>query len=165
MAVVTRYGSRFMTAIDNTDPAEKADGAVLGGRVRCLTETVEAVSGDSINSKYYLGKIPSNAVILHISRLHFDDLQTTGSPTLDLGLEGSKITNDDDALAANVDVASAAGSVTLGLDIANIGQKAWEYVNGQPSDPGEVFDVVATLKDADLDAGGTISLELYYAMP
>lgn len=164
--MATRYGSNFMSGIKDSDPPEKAHGALLGGRVRAVVETVEAVAADAQNSTYYLGQIPSNAVILPITKLHWDDLDNSvNAPTLDLGLESAGITLDADALSNGHDVKAAAGSAVpvAVANIANFGKQAWEYIAGLTEDPQEMLDIVASLPDAAVDTGGTISLELYYA--
>jgi hypothetical protein len=163
MAVENLSGSLFMDGIDNSDPSEKAAGKYLGGRVRCVIEKVEVTAGASATSTYRLGKIPSNAVILPVSKLYWDDLDAAGAPTVDVGLEGDNITNDDNCLADGLDVTSAGSSALNGGDIANAGLEAWDYVAGETVDPKEVLDIVATLKDAAASLGGTMVLELYYA--
>jgi hypothetical protein len=163
MAVENLSGSLFMDGIDNSDPSEKAKGKFSGARVRSIVEKVEVTAGASATSTYRLGKIPSNAVILPQSTIHWDDLDAAGAPTLDVGLEGDNITNDDNALADGLDVTSAGSSDLYGGDIANVGQEAWEFVSGETEDPQEVLDVVATLKDAAASVGGTVLVEIYYA--
>ena len=169
MAVVDTYGSRFMTGLDEstTFPPAKAGPGLMGGNVKCVVETVEVANGDSATSTYRLGRIPSNAIILPMSKLHYDDLQTTGSPTMDVGLfnigNDDGITDDDNCLASAIDVAGGAGSTSLnGGDIANAGLPAWDYVASQTEDPHQLLEVIATLKTVDIDLGGTMTLELYY---
>lgn len=161
MAVETKYGSRFMNDIANGKLTERA---FLNGEVKTVIETVEVAAGAEATSKYYLGKLPSNAVIVPgLSKVYFDDLATTGTPTIDVGLEGAGITDDDNCLADGIDVATAAGSADIyGGDISKIGARAWALVAGQSVDPIEEFDVVVTLKDATVDSGGTVSVVIAY---
>lgn len=165
MAVENLSGSLFMDGIDNGDPAELAKGKYLGARVRTVIEKVEVSAAASATSTYRLGKIPSNAVILPGSKIHYDKLDgSANAPTMDVGLEGSNITNDDNCLADGIDVKTAAGSTDLyGGDIANVGNEAWDFVAGETEDPHEMLDIVATVKDFAVDTGGTVLLELYYA--
>ena len=133
--------------------------------VKNLTATVElaaSASGDTVD----FGRIPSNARILAASRLYNDDLATAGSPTLDLGLYSvkSNITDDPDALTNGVDLANA-GSDTLAIaDHANSGLPAWDFVNGQSSDPGGEFIVKGVVKDAATTQAGTVTLDLFYVV-
>lgn len=131
--------------------------------VKSLVSTLElagSASGQTIN----FGQIPSNARIVGgVSNLYWDDLATSGAPTIDLGLENidSNITDDPDALNDGLDVTSA-GSASVVKDKADYGLPAWDYVNGQSEDPGGSFTVLGTVKDAATNATGTVTLELLY---
>ena len=166
MAVVNLVGSRIMDGLDNV-PKALADPGEAGGRVRCWVETVEVGAADSASSTYLLARLPSNAVILPTSTLYWDDLTTIGSPTVDVGVfnqtGATGITDDDDALAANLDVTSA-GSNALPADIANYGLPLWDLVASQTSDPGKLLDIKATLKDAAVAGSGTMTLVLNYSV-
>lgn len=159
-------------AVENLDtlPTVASKGAVTthGGRVRYATATYEVAAAASANSTYALARVPSNAVILPISKLHYDDLASTGSPTIDVGLFNpsglSGITDDDDALAANIDVATAAGSTNLVTDLTKMGKAAWEHVASQTADPNQELEIKATLKDAAANTGGTLTAEIYYTV-
>ena len=163
MAVETLYGSLIATPVYNTVPKEKADGAIQSGRLRRVVDTVEASAGASQTSKYYLGDIPSNAVIdPDLSKLHFDDLTATGAPTLDIGVEEADGTVHDTALGNGADCTSA-GSVSVGAsDIADYGKAVWELA-GLSSDPGGLMKMYVTVQDAAVDTGGTITLRVVYA--
>lgn len=165
MAVENLYGSIALDGYydPTTPPAEKGDAAAMAGRVRCAVETVEVTAAASATSTYTLAKLPSNARLLPQSTLYWDDLASTGSPTVDVGLfpVNANITADDDALGADKDVTSA-GSSGLIDNIANYGKKLWQYVSGQTADPGGEFLVKVTIKDADTNTGGTLTLVLFY---
>ena len=147
-------------------PRGLTKGAVhgLGGTMKVLTATVEVGSSDTNASVYTFFRVPSDARILGTSREWHDDLASTGSPTLDIGLFAvdGNITSDDDAFNDGLDAASAGTGVSLVKDIANYGKRAWEFVNGQTSDPGGSFDIKVTLQDAAVNVGGTVTLELHY---
>lgn len=147
---------------------QAAQGIGEAGNLKCKIATVEMTAAASDTSTYFGTKfrIPSNARIAGISKLHFDDLATTGSPTLDIGLfaVNGNITDDVDALNDGIDVATAAGSATVVKAIENYGKEAWEFVNGQTTDPKGELEVKVTLDDADCDSGGSITLELYYTI-
>lgn len=157
MAVVTLTATR--RGVTGSVPANG-----LAGKVQSITATVEAGSADTSTSTYTFARIPSDVRILGTSRAWWDDLASTGSPTLDIGLfaVNSNITSDDDALNDGLDAASAGTGTAVIKDIANYGKKAWEFVNGQTTDPGGLLDVKITLQDANLNVGGTITMQLDY---
>lgn len=149
------------------------DKIALGGRVTkealfgsvVIDATVEAAAAAAAGTEYVMFRIPSAARIHGLSEIRFDDLASTGSPTLDIGLKavGANVTTDDDALNDGIDCATAAGSARMVKDIANYGKMAWEYVSGQASDPGGFLDVIVTIKDAAVNTGGTITATLVYS--
>lgn len=131
-----------------------------------LTATVEVTAAASANSVYEMMRIPANARIVYPSTLAFDDLASSGSPTLDIGLRAvdSNITTDADALNDGINCSSDAGTANVVKDIANYGKKAWEYVSGQTASPGGLLEVIVSLVDADANTGGTLTMTLYYVM-
>lgn len=135
-----------------------------GGTVKSITRTVETNSDDSATSTIDFGEIPSNARILGASTLYWDDLASTGAPTLDVGLFGSQITDDDDALNDGLDLATASTGSALVKDAANYGKYAWEHVSGQTTDPKGSLTVKGTIKDAAINTAGTVTLELFYTL-
>lgn len=168
MAIVNLKGSRIITGLTASPPV-LADPGEGGGRVHYWCDTVEVTASDTACSTYHLARIPSNARILGMSKLHFDDLATTGSPTMDIGVynvgNATGITDDADALNDGIDVATAAGSAPVVKDIANYGKRLWEYVASQTVDPKADLDIKVKLLDANLTAdppGYTMTLELFY---
>ena len=160
MAVVTLTATR-------RGVAQTVPGHGGAANVKSMVATVEVGSADSATSTYELFQIPSNARILPSSRRWHDDLASAGSPTLDIGLfaVNSNITSDDDALIADIDVATAnATGANLLSDHANGAKRAWEFVSGQSSDPGGSFIVKGTLKDAAVNVGGTVTVQLDYIL-
>jgi hypothetical protein len=108
-----------------------APGKGEGASVKMKISTVElaaASSGDTID----FGRIPSNARLSPQSRVYWDDLATTGSPTLDIGLravEGNLANaNDPDALTNGhaLTTATAGGATLVAVDLANAGLPAWD---------------------------------------
>lgn len=140
-----------------TDPVP---GSGLAGSVKGFSRTVEATAAAAANSTYTLGYVPSNAIILGLSKVSWDDLASTGSPTLDLGTA-----TDDDAFNDGLDVATGAGSASLIKDVASYGKHAWQYDSTLTADPGGLVKIVATLKDAAVNTGGTIRAEVLYLIP
>lgn len=157
-------------AVENLTATSRGgvNGAVhgLAGTVHVVSKIVEVTAAASATSTYDLGNFPSNARLLGASKISFDDLASTGSPTLDIGLfpVDANITGDDDAINDGIDVASAAATVNLIKTIDNWGKRAWEFVNGQTTDPGGLLNMKITLKDADTDTGGTVAVEVYYVV-
>ncbi len=137
-----------------------------GGGVKHRVATAELAAAASSSTIAFF-KIPSRARIAQASRVYFDDLATSGSPTLDIGLYAvnGNITSDDDALNDGLAVSSVstakAGEFVI-KDFANAGKYAWEYVNGQTSDPGGELLVKGVIRDAATTATGTVTLELLY---
>lgn len=130
--------------------------------IKSLVSTVELASSTA-GTTIDFGNIPSNARITGASTLYWDDLATTGSPTIDIGLfaVSGNITDDDDALNDGLALSSASNGKVV-KDAANYALPAWDYVNGQTSDPGGSLKVKGTVKDASTTDTGTVTLELYY---
>ena len=143
--------------------AQAVQGHGWGGNVKGFVATVAVSAAASDTSTYGMGLIPSNARLLGISRFHSDDLASTGSPTMDIGLRATSITDDPDALSNGHDVTGIvdAGAVSA---LEKLGQRAWEFVNGQTVDPKGQLEVYVSLDDADANTGGDITLELYYIL-
>lgn len=128
------------------------------------TATIEVAAAAAANTKYSMFKIPAQArLVPELSKFYHDDLDAAGAPTMDVGLfnVNSNIIDDDNALADGVNV-TAAGSTSLVGSIEDHGKEAWEFVNGQTTDPKGELEVAATLKDAAADTGGTITCALAY---
>jgi hypothetical protein len=129
------------------------------------TSTIE-LAGSASGTTVLLARVPSNARIGLHSDVYWDDLATSGSPTLDIGIGpvDGNVTADPDALNDGLNLSSAASSSRVVKDIANVGKQVWEYVNGQSNDPGGLLDIYVSVKDAATNATGTISAEfmLYF---
>lgn len=166
MAVVTLVGSRIMDGLDNT-PVDLASPGLAGGDLQVWVETVECNADDDTGSTYHLARLPSNARILGISKLSWDDLATSGAPTLDIGIYNrsgaSDITNDVDALSSGHAVSSASSGNLL-AGIATYGDALWEYVTSETVDPKVSLDIKAVLADAAVTTAGTITVEIYYTI-
>jgi hypothetical protein len=166
MAIVNLNGSLVMTGLE-TDPVEFGAPGTGNGAVRSWIETVEVGAADSATSTYLMARLPSNARILGSSKLYTDDLASAGVPTLDIGVFNrtgkTDITDDPDALNDGIDAATVTDA-TVVKDIANYGKRLWEHVASQTADPGVDLDIKVSLVDADVNAGGTMTLELYYTL-
>jgi hypothetical protein len=160
-----------MTVTTNTATVRRAATKALIGKGESANlkhlgaRTVEIAASES-GSTIDFGNIPSDLRIAGCSRLYWDDLATTGSPTLDIGLfaVNSNITSDDDALNDGLALSSVStanvGSVVI-KDISNFGKKAYEFVSGQSTNPGGELKIKGTVKDASTTATGTVTLDLY----
>lgn len=148
---------------------KRASPGIIPGKgdannLKCLVTSVIELAGSASGSTVYFGRIPSNARISNLSRIYWDDLATSGSPTFDVGLASvdSNVTSDPDALSNGHVVTSAdtSGEPLLSL-FADSGKRAWELVSGVTSDPGGSLDLYGSVKDAATNATGTIMVELY----
>lgn len=136
------------------------------GNLKFVTSTKSVASGAQ-NSTMKMARIPSVARIAGISRFHWDDLASSGSPTVDIGIaptEHNSFTADADALNDGLDVATAAGNAAVIKDHANYGKMAWEFVSGLTSDPGGEVEIYVSIVDAASNATGDMTLELAYTL-
>jgi hypothetical protein len=108
--------------------------------------------------------MPSNARIHGDSLVSFDDLASSGAPTMDIGVGSvdANITSDPDALLAGVDVTSA-GTAALISNHANYGKMLWELA-GLAADPGGELDIYASFVDAVTNVTGDVTLEVEYTL-
>lgn len=159
MAVVNLLATR-------RGPAE-AHGHGLAGSVKCVPFTVEVGASDSATSTYTIpGDFPSTARILGSSFIGWDDLASTGAPTLDVGIKSgtASVTADPDALNDGLDAATATPTTPLVKDKANYAKRLWEFVAGVTEDPKGTLKIYISLLDANVNVGGTISGEVYYTL-
>jgi len=147
-------------ATERRDNLGAVTGVGIANKPTRVVSTVEAADTTAGGHTILFGEIPSGARIVG-GHLYWDDLATTGSPELDIGLAGASITADPDAISNGNDVSSA-GSGLLITDAAHVGQPAWDLVNGQTSDPKENFQVYGTITTAATTQVGTVTLELDY---
>ena len=135
--------------------------------VKSLVATIELAS-TTANDTITFGQIPSNARLTGGCRLYNDDLATSGSPTLQIGLKAvnGNLANADDPNAIGSGFAlDAAGSAVVAIsEIASIGLPAWDLVASETSDPGGKLEVYGTVTAAPTLATGTITLEISYVV-
>lgn len=144
-----------------------ASGKGDANTVTVLTSVQETGAVVADGDTIYFGNVPSNARFLGTSKVYWDDLATSGSPTLDIGLgavDGNLANSDDpDALsnghAVSATTTSGASAIS---EINNIGTPAWDLVASETSDPGGVLKVYGSIVDAATTQAGTIVLELHY---
>jgi hypothetical protein len=143
-------------------------GNIPGGGERPVHvfTTIAVADNTAAATVWEVARIPSNARIMPGSWIATDDLETgSDTPTLDVGFAAvnGNITSDADALQAGI-TAATAGVTPL---IANTshqlwGKQAWEYVNGQTSDPGGFLDLTVSLLDHNATEAGDVSVYLVY---
>jgi hypothetical protein len=133
-----------------------------------LTSTIEVSVATATGDTITFGYIPSNARLLGSSRLYWDDLATTGAPTLDLGLKAidNNLVNadDPDALSNGHALATATNNALAVAAIADFGNEAWDFVASETVDPGGSLEIYGTTVDAVTTVAGTVTLELYYVI-
>lgn len=165
MAVVIKKSG----AITNRDssPRKLANPALAGGMLRNAVGTVELASGDSIGSTLVLAQVPSNARVSQVL-LSCDAITDA---LADIGLY--KNTSDGSAVV-DADFFASAQALTSALKNADVTHESGEYgvedvektlwqALGLTSDPGLIYDVVATLTVA-AGAAGTVSLQVNYGI-
>lgn len=113
-------------------------------------------------------RIPVGSRIDQSSRIYFDDMATSGSPTFNVGLYGVNGNAADAPTALGsalaISSASAATGVVIPADYANAGKKAWELA-GLSSSPDGFYDVKGQVKAAATNGStlpGTITLDIKY---
>lgn len=147
------------------------DLGLAGGKGEAANLKISAFSveltAQSQAATIKLGRpLPSNARLSSKSTIYWDDLATTGSPTLDIGIAavGGNITDDPDAINDGLDIAatSSAANRLVIKDYANLGKRLWEYGGVTTSDPKGLIQIYGTIADADTTATGTLAGEFHY---
>lgn len=165
MAVVNLLGSRIMTGLAAV-PRVQPGAGLAGGVVRVWSETVEVGAADSDTSTYWFARLPSNARILGRSFVSIDDLASAGAPTMDFGcypVTTGDFTTDVDALNNGATLATAGNYDLLG-ERANYGKMLWQFISGVTVDPCCEIDIKGVMDDADVNVGGTVTVEIYYTL-
>lgn len=144
--------------------ADAVPGKGEAANLKVLTATRSATARTANDTLKFV-RLPSTARIHGLSRLSWDDLASTGSPTLDMGVGSvdSNITSDPDALNDGLDLATATGNVALIKDHANYGKQLWEYVSGLTADPGGMLDIYGSFVDANTNTTGDVTLEVVFS--
>lgn len=121
-------------------------------------------AADSDTSTYTLCQVPYNARLAGTA--YWDDLASSGSPTLDFGLKSGTrtITADPDALSDGHDAATANVIGRPIVKVENRGKRAWELA-GESADPGQgTYTVYVSLDDADVNVGGDLAVDVEYTL-
>lgn len=159
MGVVTKYGDGFKAPTS----ALAAKAIFAEGDVKSIVSRIAIANGDSINSVLYIGKVPSNALILPQSTIYHGTI--TSLNDLDIGFYKNGavvVSGSEDNLANGLDLTSGTSkSVVAALTQADYVKPAWQLA-GLSSDPGGMLDIAATLKAA-AGADGAIVAVIYFA--
>lgn len=134
MAVVTGYG----TGYKNPAAIKAVEGKFAEGLPRTINSQISIANGDSIASVYFVGKVPSSALLSPGSNIYLP--ATAGLTSFGLGFTGAPA-----ALMSAVNV-SAGGifPAMSAVSVANYIQPAWQLA-GLSSDPGGMLDLFVTL--------------------
>lgn len=155
MSVVTGYSRGY------PDPTNYfAARGEWNGKVNHLYFEALLVNGNLANSRWFLGRIPSAALILPISTLHTTAI--TGLTSFSVGLTNEIGTTVANALVNAQTAASAANFSLVGaVATANYGRMAWQHL-GLARDPGAMLTVILTA-NTNVGANGTINGNLYWS--
>lgn len=157
MAVVTVKS----TAITAAEAGSLVNAALAGAHVESAVGIAAVANGDSIGSKYILGRVSSNARMSALS-LFCTAITTCAG---DVGLyqtaaNGAAVVDADFFGAAQSLAAASAGINVLGGNVlgpANREKRIWEAL-GLSVDPQRQYDIVVTLTAAAASAG-TIGID------
>lgn len=140
----------------------KGDGSNLRAPGVRTVEQAASASGNVVDFKL---RLPLNFRVDQSSRIYWDDLATSGSPTLDIGLYpvDGNFTADDDALNDGLAL-SAVSTANVGAQVvkdhANAGKQLWEFISGATANTGGFADVKGVIRDAATTTTGTITLDM-----
>lgn len=135
------------------------------GGVNCVVSRVKVSAAASATSTYLMARLPGSARILPSSALTFDALASVGSPTLDVGTFGyTSADDDDDSLNDGIDATTASNWTPLLKDENDSGRQLGQIATGtgQAGDVEGWMDVTITIKDADCNTGGSLTLTIMY---
>ena len=163
MAVVNTKAAAI-TAGDTAGTVAKKN--LQAGVLKECVGTLEAVSGDSIGSTFRLARVPSNARISRVL-LSCDAITTCAADVgvYDIAAVNSGAAVDADFFASAQSLASALANTDVTHEsgvfgVEDVEQPLWQAL-GLTSDPGKLYDIVATLTAA-AGSAGTVSLKVVY---
>lgn len=150
MGVVTKYGTGYK------DPAavKMVEAVFAEATEKSINSQLAVANGDSATSIFYVGKVPSSALISPRSQVFGPAVASLTS--FSLGFAGAPT-----ALMNAVDIHTGGPfSAVSAVGVANYAKRAWQLA-GLSSDPGGMLDVFATL-GADAAAAATIHAEILF---
>lgn len=154
-----------LTSLPRRNAADAIPGPGEGTNVKYLVST-KSVTARTAGHTMRVATLPWSARIAGNSLISWDDLASTGSPTIDAGTAANSdpknlITADPDSLTDGLDVATAAGTAKLIKDHANYGKTLWE-LHGLSADPGGLCDIYLSFVDANTNLTGDVTTEIFY---
>jgi len=158
------------TVISNRDSSPKvlSNSRISNGVLKSCIGVVEAANGDSANSKYFFGTVPSNARISNLL-LSCDGAGT--NTAMDIGIYKSTL---DGGAVVDADCFASAQALGTALvkssvlhesgvfGIEDSEKPLWEVL-GLTADPKLEYDIVGTVTTA-ADSADTIVLECLYVI-
>ena len=146
--------------------ADAVPGPGEGANLKILTATRSATARTLADTLKFV-TLPSNARIHALSRVSWDDLASTGSPTLSLGVAptsdpSNAISASATCLNSALDLATATNAAALLGDHANSGKMLWELL-GLTSDPGVSLDIYGTIAGAGTNTTGDVTMDVVYS--
>lgn len=155
------------TQLPRRNAADAIPGPGEGTNLRYLI-TTKSVTARTAGNTLKVATLPWTARIAGNSLISFDDLASSGSPTIDAGTAANTdpknaITADPDSLTDGIDVFTSAtgGTAKLIKDHANYGKTLWE-LHGLTADPGGLCDIYLSFVDANTNVTGDVTTEIFY---
>lgn len=163
-------------AIENLQTGHASRNQVIypytANSVHIIKGVLEMSPAATVASTYDFGLVPADAILCYYaSGFSNDDLATTGSPSLLVGLFGENgnlsdlgYSDDSSCLRNGIPLSSAGSATRLIGDIANANKPLWQLISGVSlTKPVRgALRVKGTLSVSDCDTGGTMLLELAY---
>lgn len=143
MAVVEVNGSLVMSKLRGGPPQDLPKVSLNGGRKRVAMDRVAVTSGDSVNSTYYLARLPATAVLMPTESCYVEFEAFGGTSTIDIGSSETV-----DFLLDGGDPSSA-GRLDIGPSVNDAGKELWELAGyaSRNAAPAEI-DIFMTLLTA-----------------
>lgn len=159
MGVVTTYGQGYRNPVANVAPL----AVFAEGHLHTIVSTIAVGAADSATSKYYIGRIPSSAVLDPASLAYGGGV--VGLTSVSVGFDASPLPAGLIAWAASPALLvsaqdwhlAASFSLVQNVAVGNYGKRAWELL-GLAQDPGGFIDVFATNVSG---AGGAGTLQFF----
>ncbi len=129
-----------------------------GNPMRIITGSFQLTAGDDAQSKVFLGKIASSAILLPIGLVTHEAIAglTSGSLGFD-AVPGAGAANA--LINAQTFVAAATKNPLLSVVAADLVKRVWQLA-GYPTDPAREIDIAFTCNTA-VTGGGTV----HFALP
>lgn len=157
-----------LKADQRRNAADTVPGKGEAANVKCIVVT-KSVTARTQNDTMKMVRLPSNARILGTSTVHWDDLASSGTPTMDIGVAPAVdptniVTADADALNDGLAISVSASSAAVIKDHANYGKQLWEHVAGLTADPAMQLDIYVSFVDAATNATGDVTMQVFYTL-